>query len=74
MSGAAIRKTGVVNILADSGCSQWHQFAVLENYPIANTQIRDGQGKLTQAPWSYGEGGQQGAAASLLTACAAIQP
>ena len=70
----AKRKTGVENTLADSGCSQWHKIVELENYPTANTHIQDGQGKLTQAPWHYEEGGQHGATVSLLTACASIQP
>ena len=72
--GTAKRKTGVDSYLADSCCSQWHQIADIENNPIANTHIQDGQGKLTQAPWSYGEGGELGATATLFTPCAAIQP
>ena len=74
MFGTAIRMEGVKNILANSDCSPWHKIIDYENYPMANSYIQNGQGKLTRAPWDYEEGGQQGATVSSLTACAAIQP
>ena len=72
MFGEAIRVKGVKSILADSGCSQWQIIVENENYSLANTYIQNGQGKLTQAPWYYEEGGQQSATVFSLTACAAI--
>ena len=69
-----IEKECVKNILANSDCSPWHKIIDYENYPMANSYIQNGQGKLTRAPWDYEEGGQQGATVSSLTACAAIQP
>ena len=46
----------------------------MKSYPESTIYIRNSNGTFVEAPWSFSEGGQQGATVTLLTACAAIQP
>lgn len=74
MFGMALRSEGLKNVLNDPNCSEFHRVLNMEAYPETNIYYVDAKGKMQKAPWKYSEGGQQGATAGLVLACAAIQP
>ena len=59
MFGAAKRKEGTKNVLADDRLRPWHRVLNMETYPESEIFYKDSKGQMAKAPWKYSEGGQQ---------------
>ena len=74
MFGTARRAAGLKNIMESGKCKEFERILNREAIPESHVYIRKRDGKISLAPYTISEGGEQGATSSLIISCAALQP